>query len=254
MLLVRSLLFNILFYALLIAMMIAGLPTLLAGRTAVLRLANLWARASLGLLQITCGTRVAFRGIDNIPPEACLIAAKHQSFAEIIALASYFPDFTFVLKRELMRIPLFGWYLARADQIAVDRSRGRAALGKLGQDVAAVLKQGRQVFIFPEGTRRPPGAPPEYRTGLSALYTDSRGSCLPVAVNSGLFWPRRSILKHSGTIVVEFLPVIPPGIERGAFQARMRDTIETASDRLMAEAIQADPGLAPRSPDASVAL
>ena len=254
MLVLRSVVFNVLFYALMIVMMIGGLPTLLAGRAAVMRLANLWARASLLLLEFVCGTQVVFRGLDNIPPEACLLAAKHQSFAEIIALVSHFPDFTFVLKRELMRIPLFGWYLKRADQIAVDRSRGRAALGQLAEDAAAVLKQGRQVFIFPEGTRRPPGAPPDYRTGVSALYTDSGASCLPVAVNSGLFWPRRSVLRRPGTIVVEFLPVIPPGIERNAFQARLRDSVETASDRLMAEAIEADPELAPSNARPSVAL
>ena len=254
MLVLRSVVFNILFYALMIALMIGGLPTLLFGRTAVLKLANLWARASLALLEGVCGTRVVFRGLDHVPPEACLLACKHQSFAEIIALVSYFPDFTFVLKRELTRIPLFGWYLARADQIAVDRSRGRAALGQLGQDVVAVLAQGRQVFIFPEGTRRAPGALPEYRAGVSALYLDSRASCLPVAVNSGLFWPRRSVVRRPGTIVVEFLPVIPPGTERNLFQAQLRDVIEAASDRLMAEAIEADPGLARQSPRPSVVL
>ena len=250
----RSGVFNVLFYALMIVAMILGLPSLLGGRAAVLKLARIWARTSLVLLDVVCGTRVEFRGIEHVPSEACLLAAKHQSFAEIIALVSHFPDFTFVLKRELMRIPLFGWYLARAEQIAVDRGRGRAALGQLAHDVAAVLAQGRQVFIFPEGTRRPPGAPADYRTGVSALYADSRAVCLPVAVNSGLFWPRRSVLKRQGVIVIEFLPVIPSGLDRGAFQARLRDAIETASDRLMAEAIEADPELAPQTPKPSVVL
>ena len=103
-------------------------------------------------------------------------------------------------------------------------------------------------------TRRAPGAPADYRTGVSALYVDSGAACLPVAVNSGLFWPRRSVLKRPGTIVVEFLPVIPPGLDRTAFQERLRDTIEIASDRLMAEAIEADPGLAPHMATPSVAL
>ena len=247
MLVVRSAVFNVLFYALLVGLMVFGLPTLVFGRLAVMKLANLWGRSSIALLETVCGTRVEFRGLDNVPSEACLLAAKHQSFVEIIALAGRFPDFTFVLKRELMRIPLFGWYLARADQIAVDRSRGRAALEQLARDAAAVLAQGRQVFIFPEGTRRPPGAPPDYRTGLSVLYAESGAACLPLAVNSGLFWPRRSFLRRPGTIVLEFLPVIPPGLDRTVFQGRLRDAIEARSNALMAEALKADPELAARA-------
>ncbi len=252
MLALRSALFNILFYALLITLMLLGLPTLALGQRAVLRLANVWARGSLWLLRIVCGTRVEFRGRGNIPAQSCILAAKHQSFLEIIALCSLFPDFTFVLKRELTRIPLFGWYLARAGQIAVDRTRGRAALTDVSRRATEVLRAGRTLFIFPEGTRRPPDARPEYKSGIAYIYAETGAPCLPVAVNSGLFWPRRSFQRRPGTAVIEFLPLIPPGLARQEFQMRLRDGIENASRALMAEAVEADPKLASLFPGTTV--
>ncbi len=252
MLALRSALFNVLFYALLIGMMLIGLPTLLLGHRAVLRLANVWAKGSLWLLRAVCGTRIEFRGRRHIPAEPCILAAKHQSFLEIIALCSLFPDFTFVLKRELTRIPLFGWYLARSGQIAVDRGRGRAALTDVSRRAADVLNDGRTLFIFPEGTRRPPEAQPEYKSGIAFIYAETGVPCLPVAVNTGLFWPRRSFRRRPGTAIVEFLPVIPAGLPRQVFQARMRDGIEAASRGLMAEAVEADPRLASVFPTGTV--
>ena len=252
MLALRSAVFNVLFYAYLIALMVFGLPTVLFGYRGVLRLANVWAKGSLWLLRVVCGTRVVFRGLGNIPAEPCILAAKHQSFLEIIALCSMFPDFTFVLKRELTRIPVFGWYLGRSGQIAVDRGQGRAALQQVSRGARAVLDAGRQVFIFPEGTRRAPGDPAVYKAGISFVYSETGASCLPVAVNSGLFWPRESFLRRPGTAVIEFLPVIPPGLPRQVFQARMSEGVEAASARLMAEAVQADPKLAALFPSGTV--
>lgn len=245
MLALRSALFNVLFYTLLIVIMVGGLPTMVMGYRAVIGLGRAWAKGSLWLLRVVCGTRVEFRGRANIPAEACLLAAKHQSLLEILALCSAFEDFTFVFKRELTHIPLFGWYLARSGQIAVDRGRGRAALDQVSRGARAVLDAGRQVFVFPEGTRRPPDAPASYKAGLSFIYSETGATCLPVAVNTGLFWPRRSFLRRPGTAVIEFLPVIGPGLSRDAFQSRMAGAIEGASLKLMAEALEADPGLAP---------
>lgn len=252
MLALRSALFNALFYGLLVGLMLVGLPTLAFGRRAVLRLANLWARCSLWLLRTVCGTRVVFRGCEHIPTGACILASKHQSFLEIIALCSLFPDFSFVLKRELTRIPVFGWYLSVSRQIAVDRARGRAALADVSRHAARVLRQGRTLFIFPEGTRRPPHAAPEYKAGIAFIYEGAQACCLPVAINAGLFWPRRSFLKRPGTAVIEFLPVIPAGLPRDVFHARMRDSIEGASRALMAEAVEADPRLASAFPEGAV--
>jgi 1-acyl-sn-glycerol-3-phosphate acyltransferase len=252
MLALRSALFNVVFYGFLITMMLVGLPTLLAGQPGVMRLANVWARGSLWLLRVICGTRIEFRGRHHIPAQPCILAAKHQSFLEIIALCSLFPNFSFVLKRELTFIPLFGWYLARSGQIAVDRSRGRAALTEVCRDAVEVLKEGRTLFIFPEGTRRPPEATPEYKSGIAYIYAETEAPCLPVAVNCGLFWPRRSFSRRPGIAVVEFLPVIPAGLPRQDFQTRMRDVIENASCALMAEAVEADPRLASLFPTGAV--
>ncbi len=252
MLALRSAVFNLLFYALLIALMLGGLPTMLLGRRAVLRLANLWGRSSLWLLRVVCRTRVEFRGLCHIPSRPAIVAVKHQSFLEIIALCSLFPEFSFVFKRELTRIPLFGWYLSASRQIAIDRSQGRSALVEVSRRACEVLGEGRQLFIFPEGTRRSPAAPAEYKSGIAFIYAETGAACLPVAVDSGLFWPRRSFMRHPGTAVIEFLPPIPPGLERDAFQDRMRDGIEAASRALMAEALEADPRLASVFPGGTV--
>ena len=240
MLILRSTLFNILFYLNLLALMVFGLPTLIVGRHAIKRLAALWGRSSLWLLRVICGTRVEFRGLENIPQGGVLVAAKHQSAWEVFALLTIFPEFTFVLKRELTRIPLFGLYLSRSEQIAVDRARGRAALAQVSQKAKTVLASGRQLLIFPEGTRRPPGAPPQYKFGVAFIYAETAVPCLPVALNSGLFWPRRSFLRRPGTIVVEFLEPMRPGLDATAFLQTLQHNIETATARLIAEAANRD--------------
>jgi 1-acyl-sn-glycerol-3-phosphate acyltransferase len=236
MIFVRSALFNFLFYANLIFLMIIGLPTLLFGRHAVFMLARLWSRSSLFLLQAICGLSAEFRGLENIPRGACIVAPKHQSFWETFALVPYMEDFSYVLKRELTYIPVFGWYLLRAEQIAIDRANVRTALRELAVRARTLFAEGRKLFIFPEGTRRAPGAPPAYKAGVAYVYDKTGVPCLPVALNAGLFWPRRRFLRFPGTIVVEFLPAIAPGMERDAFLRELEQRIESATARLIAEA------------------
>jgi 1-acyl-sn-glycerol-3-phosphate acyltransferase len=243
MIFVRSALFNFLFYANTIVLMIIGLPTLIFGRRAVLSLARIWSRSSLWLLRIVCRTSAEFRGIENIPKGACIVAPKHQSFWETFALTLYFEDFSYVLKRELTFIPFFGWYLLRAEQIAVNRANAQTALRQLVAKAKVLFAQGRQLFIFPEGTRRAPGAPPAYKAGVAYVYARTGVPCLPVALNAGLFWPRRRFLRFPGTVLVEFLPVIAPGLEREPFLRELEHRIETATNRLIAEAArQQQPG------------
>src|SRR5579863_9693416 len=244
MLVLRSLIFNIVYYANLIILMIVGLPTILFGRHAVFALARLWAASSLWLLKTICGLRLEFRGLENIPQGGYIIAAKHQSVLETFSLVLHAPDFAYVLKQELIYVPFFGWYLLGAEQIAINRSAGRNALSVVSARAGKVLKSGRQVFIFPEGTRRPPGAPPNYKYGVAKLYEDTQSPCLPVALNTGLFWGRRGFLRRPGVAVIEYLPVIAPGLDRGAFSERLESTIETACARLNAEALAKDPRLA----------
>lgn len=240
----RSLLFNLAFYVVLVFLMIVGLPTLLFGRHAIFRLARLWTRISLWLLKVICGTRVEFRGVENIPQGGVIVAAKHQSMWETFALSLYLQDFSFILKRELMWLPIFGWYLKLAEMIAIDRSTGRAALAQVTERSKPVLAQGRQVVIFPEGTRRPIGAPPVYKYGVAHLYATTGYPCLPVALNSGLFWPRRSFMRRPGTIVVEFLPPIEPGQERQLFFDTLQERLENATSKLIDEAVANNPALA----------
>ena len=242
----RSAIFNVLFYATLIVLMILGLPSVLMGRHAVFFMARLWGEASLWLLDRICGLSIEIRGLENIPKGGYLIAAKHQSFLETFSLLRYAPDFAYVLKRELMYIPIFGWYLWGGEQIAIDRARGKTALSVLGERAIAVLRAGRQIFIFPEGTRRTPGAPPQYKFGVAFLYADGNAPCLPVALNTGLYWGRRGLERRPGVAVIEYLPPIAPGLDREVFLATLEETIEAACRRLNAEALAKDSSLAPR--------
>ncbi len=150
-----------------------------------------------------------------------------------------------MLKRQLVFVPLFGLYLIGARQIAIDRARGRSALTQIIAQAREVVAAGRQVFIFPEGTRRPPGAPPRYKFGVAALYAETGAPCLPVALDTGLFWGRRGFTRRPGVAVIEYLPPIPPGLEREVFAAKLQATIERACARLNAEAVAADTRLGP---------
>jgi 1-acyl-sn-glycerol-3-phosphate acyltransferase len=236
MLLFRSALFNALYYLNLIVWMIAVLPTLAMPRRVFMAVARLWARQSLWMLKVVCGTRFELRGAHNIPPGGFLVAAKHQSLWETFALLTVFDDPAFVLKRELRWIPFFGWYTWVARSIPVNRGGGSKALADMNRRAGEEARGGRQIIIFPEGTRRAPGAPAAYKYGIAHMYEQMGLACVPVALNSGVFWPRRKMIRRPGTIVVEVLPAIPPGLSRDAFFARMQEDIEAASDRLLAEA------------------
>jgi 1-acyl-sn-glycerol-3-phosphate acyltransferase len=229
----RSLIYNVLFYLLLICWLIVAVPTVAMPRTAILAIAKLWSRQSTWLLRIVCNVKVEYRGVEKIPKGPLLVASKHQSMWETFALLQQFDQPLYILKRELTRIPFFGWYLIKAGMISVDRRAGGRALLKMVRQASEEVRNGRQLIIFPEGTRRPVGAPPDYKPGVAQLYASCRGSCLPVALNSGLFWPRRTFMRYPGTLVVEFLDVLPPGLPRDEFLARIAATIEDATARLV---------------------
>ncbi len=245
MLLFRSILFNIAFFTNITILLIVALPTLVMPRSAVFKVGKIWARSSLWLLKVICKTEVEFRGRENIPKGAFIVAPKHQSAWETFALIMLFDDFCYILKRELTFIPLFGWYLWKLDQIAINRSTGSSALAQAEEKARKIFAEGRQLFIFPEGTRRPAGAPPKYKFGVAHLYDACHVPCLPIVLNSGLFWARRSLIKRPGTIVVEVLPPIAPGIEKQEFFALLQDRMEKASENLIAEAVARDPSLIP---------
>ncbi len=231
----RSLLFNVAFYVNLTLFLVLGFPFYFTPRKWSVRALQAWARTSLWLLRVLVGTRIEVRGVEHIPPGAALVAGKHQSFWETFAILPYLDDPAMVLKKELTWIPLFGWFIHKFRMIAVERSAGTAALRNLITRGKEEIAAGRQIVIMPEGTRRAPGDPPAYKPGAAALYGALGVPCIPFALNSGLFWPRRKFLRYPGTIVLEFLPAIPPGLPRKEFQARLESAIETATARLVAE-------------------
>lgn len=232
---VRSAAFNTLFYVTLALFLVLGSPFFLAPRRWAIRALQVWAATSLWLLRVIAGIGIEVRGLDHVPRGAALVAGKHQSFWETFAILPLLDDPCMVLKRELTWIPLFGWFALKFRMIAVERNAGPSALRRLLERGRDEIAAGRQIVIMPEGTRRPPGAPPDYKPGAAALYGALGVSCTPFALNSGLYWPRRSFLRHPGTIVLEFLPPIPAGLSRRAFQQELETVIETASARLLAE-------------------
>jgi 1-acyl-sn-glycerol-3-phosphate acyltransferase len=235
---VRSVLFNILFYLNLIVQLLLALPAMVLPSRAMVKVATFWGRTNLWLLRVVCGITYEFRGLEKIPPGPLLVAAKHQSFWETFALLSLFSDPTFIIKRELMWIPFFGWYSWKGGMIPVDRGKRSQALAGMTVYAKEALAEGRQIVIFPEGTRRAPGAEPAYKYGIVHLYAETGVACLPIALNSGLFWPRRSFRRYPGTVRVEILDPIPPRLDKQQFFERLQRDIESATARLVAEGEQ----------------
>jgi 1-acyl-sn-glycerol-3-phosphate acyltransferase len=235
MLVFRSLLFNIAFYINIVVWMIVLLPTFLLPRRMFMRSVQAWAKSSLWLMRVLAGTAVEYRGLERIPAGGFIVASKHQSLWETFALLPVFDDPTFILKRELRWIPMFGWYTRKADCIPVDRKAGSQALLAMTAKAREEVRDGRQILIFPEGTRRPAGAPPAYKYGVSHLYKSLGVPCLPLALNSGLYWPRRKFIRRPGKIVLEILEPIPAGLERAVMFQLLQERIESASDRLYDE-------------------
>jgi 1-acyl-sn-glycerol-3-phosphate acyltransferase len=233
-LIVRSIIFNVLFYLNLIAHLIAALPTLVMTRHAVIAVAKSWGYTNIWLLKAICDIKVEYVGREKIPAGAMIVAAKHQSVLETFALIPLFADPAFIVKRELMWIPVFGWYIWKADMIPVDRGARTQALNAMSERAKTELARGRQLIIFPEGTRRAPGAEPAYKYGVVQLYAAIGVPCLPVALNSGVVWRRRSFKRYPGTVRIEILDPIPPGLDKRAFFDRLKSDIEGTTDRLVA--------------------
>ena len=231
----RSVVFNVLFYLNLVVYLLVAMPTLLLPYRYVLAVAKHWAKANLWLLRVVCGIKADFRGLEKIPSGGLIIASKHQSMWETFALLPYVEDPTFILKRELMWIPLFGWCLWKAQMIPVDRGARGPALAAMTERAKVEVQRGRQIIIFPEGTRRPPGAEPQYKFGVAHLYAETGVPCVPVALNSGLFWPRRSFRRFPGTVAVQVCDPIAPGLDKSAFLARLQQAIEPVSAELIEE-------------------
>ncbi len=238
----RSLAFNIAFYSWFVVIATPALTSLFLPRPVLMGFARTWARGNLWLLKTICRIDYQVRGQENLPDGAFIIASKHQSAWDTIVFILLARDPAYVFKRELSWIPMFGWFLWKADMIPVDRSAGRRAVAHIAKLAAPLVAAKRQIVIFPQGTRTPPGSKRPYRGGVHAIYAGAGVQLVPAALNSGLYWARRSFIKHPGTILLEFLPPIPVGLEREELLQAMEQAIDPVTERLEAEALKTDFG------------
>lgn len=214
---------------------IAFLPALFGPRRWTMAAARAWSRSILLALRLLCGITVEVRGEANRPTGGGFIAAKHFAMLDTIAPLLVLPDSAYVIKRELMKLPFWGWYVAKLDMLPIDREGGAKTLRAMVQGARDRMAQGRQILIFPEGTRVEPGAEPDYKPGVAGLYRELAVPCTPMATNSGLHWPAHGWLKFPGHVVFEFLPAIPAGLKRGAFMVALEDAVEIGTNRLLAQ-------------------
>jgi 1-acyl-sn-glycerol-3-phosphate acyltransferase len=231
----RSLVFNLVFYVNLFLFLVLGSWLFVCPRIWAIRGLQAWASSTIWWLRVICNIKMEVRGRTHIPQGAAMIAGKHQSLWETFAVLPLVDDPCMVLKKELTYVPLFGWFALKFKMIAVERSAGSAALRKLVARAREEKARGRQIVILPEGTRKFPDDPPDYKPGAAALYAALEVPCVPFGLNAGLFWPRRKFLRHPGTIIIEFCEAIPAGLPRKDFQQRLQSAIETTTKRLVAE-------------------
>lgn len=230
----RSAVFFLWFIVLSVVVHVVFLPALLMPRRAAVFAARSWCAGVLWGLKTIAGLTYEVRGA--LPSRGSLIASKHMSMWDTVALFHVLGDPVFVLKRELMHVPFYGWYAKRVGMIAIDRSAAGAALRTMTRAARNALSAGLSVIVFPEGTRKKPGAPPDYKSGIAALYQRLDVPCVPVALNSGLFWTGRAgFLKKRGRIVLQFLPAIAPGLKRQGFMHTLESRVETATGNLVQE-------------------
>ncbi len=232
--LLRSLVFVALFYLWSAIIAITIIPLLILPASLMFVALGVWSAGIKFLLHAICGIRVEIRGQQHIPKGAALIAPKHQCMFDVFAQFGVLPAPIFVMKKELTWIPFLAWYGIKLGCIVVDREGHSKALRKMVADAKHRFNANRQLLIFPEGSRMPPGAAPDYKPGIAALYREFDVPVHPVATNSGVHWPKHGFLRKPGVIVFEYLEPIPPGLKRAEFMRTLQDRIEPASSRLLA--------------------
>lgn len=231
----RALLFYVGFFGATALLGVAGLPLLLMPRRWVMRFGRFWSGCVLAFLKAIVGLDGEIRGLDHVPAGPCIIAMKHQSAWDTLILPVVLDDFAIVIKRELLFVPFYGWYAARAGSIAIDRQGGAGALRRMVRAARRAATAGRPVVIFPEGTRTAPGQRLVYQPGVAALYQALHVPVVPAAVNSGLYWGRRSFVKKPGRIILAFLEPIAPGLPRRRMMEELEARIEGATAALERE-------------------
>ncbi|MEM1285392.1 MAG: lysophospholipid acyltransferase family protein [Pseudomonadota bacterium] len=236
----RALAANIVFYMVTIAWMLVCIPLFLGPSRWVTAAMKGWARTCMVVLHWLVGIRWEVRGLENLPRDdtgqpGFLLASKHQSVWETFGLLPYLDGPIYILKKELMAIPFYGWFAAKAGMIPVERSRNAQALRDMTKRAKQAMAEDRQIIIFPEGTRRPVDAEPAYKSGIAHLYRQLDVPVVPVALNSGLFWPRRQFARYPGTLVLSILPPIDAGGEPRAMLVELEREIEAETTKLVTE-------------------
>ncbi|MCP2669622.1 1-acyl-sn-glycerol-3-phosphate acyltransferase [Maricaulaceae bacterium EIL42A08] len=230
---IGSIVFVIWMYGLMVVMGIICLPALLGPRVWTKACARLWLSLVFGGLRVLCGIRYEVRGLEHLPKGGALVASKHQSMFETLAFWQILDDPAIILKKELSYLPFFGWYAMKLKNISVDRAAAAKALRAMLKQARERATEDRQVVIFPQGTRVEPGEAESHKPGVVGLYTSMKVPCVPVALNSGLYWPAHGLGRKPGTIIVEFLEPIEPGLPKAEFIATLEERIETASTALL---------------------
>ncbi|THD83573.1 1-acyl-sn-glycerol-3-phosphate acyltransferase [Aliigemmobacter aestuarii] len=229
-----SILFIVQMYLAMLVLGIVFLPWAVVSREGAFAACHAYCRWVMFTARVLVGLKSDVRGTP--PADEVLIAAKHQSFFDIIMIFSAVPRGKFIMKRELIWAPVLGLYALRIGCVPVNRGKRAAAITRMMADVKSGAQDPGQLIIYPQGTRVAPGAKRAYKVGTAVLYQQLKQPCVPVATNVGVFWPKRSLYRKPGTAVVEFLPRIEPGLSNDAFMERLETEVETHSNRLMADA------------------
>ena len=230
---IRSLVFTVAFYVWSLAYVITILPFLFAPTRIMVRAWVPWSVGIRVLLRLICNIKVELRGREYLPLGQALVAPKHQCMFDVFAQFAWLPYSCFITKKELMWIPFLGWYGHKGRMIVVDREGQASALRQMVREAKERFADNRQLVIFPEGTRGPPGQRGDYKPGIAALYRELGVPVHPVATNSGVHWPAHGFLRKPGTIVFEYLEPIPPGLKRAEFMRVLEERIETKSLELL---------------------
>lgn len=234
---IRSVIFVFWIYLTMAVLAFVCLPLIIFSRRVAVEAVRLWIKNTRLSLRLICGIKTEIRGAENIPAGPIIWASKHQSMYDAFVPWLVLDHPAIIIKKELLWYPVFGWYAWRTDMIAIDRAGGPKTLRNMIDASRSRMEDGRQLLIFPEGTRQLPGAPPKYRPGVFGMYSELDVTVVPVATNIGLCWPRRGLRRYRGTVVIEVLPPIKTGLEKTPFMDKLENAIETASEQLLNEGL-----------------
>ncbi len=237
MLAIRSALFNILFIGWTIFLLSTLWLLMPIPKQKFRKAVALWPHGSFPLMRYLLGLTFEQRGLENIPNEPVIYASKHQSAWDTMYFLWHHEDNAYVMKGELNRIPFWKWYMDKCQHVVVDRRGGTSAMREMISNTKSILADKRSVIIFPEGTRVAPGETRRYHPGIAALYSQTKATVIPVALNSGYFWGRRRFIKKPGVLTIQFLPPIPKDMERKEFMKELETRIESATRKLENEVL-----------------